>query len=920
VSSNAALLQQQQGGDTIEAGDKFGAVLATGNFNNDSFTDLVVGAPGEDSGAGAVSVFMGSPTGLGSGTIVKQSHTPGGTNVAGDRFGAAIATGDVSGDGMDDLVVGIPGKDTESGAVAVYLGGALGISRAQALFLFSNSVGCGSRAQRDDFGWAVAIGDFNQDPGVTTNYEDVAIGVPGKDSDKGSVCVVKGKSGGLSGASGAVYNRDTVQNLAPPALTRSAAQRFGSALAAGVVTAGNQADLVIGSSGGGGDVIALFGRGTSPTAPWAFFKSQTETDPPAVAELSQSAAGHTSAAGDRHGEDLLVADMNRDGLGDVIVGAPGKNTLKNPSSPGESIPGAKGGAVFVFHGAPNGPVGGAWYQQSGSIAGAGTEAGDEFGAALAAGDFDDDGVAELAVGSPYEGPASDPDTSGMVSLHAASYAGLEVGSYFTQEDLSGNSEAGDLMGAALAVGRFNDDAFPDLAIGAPGEAPGGSPAGGYVYVRAGAGASTSITVGPILRAVTDNTIKVWVRANQATNFQVKYTKVGGAEEADDENLSLTSATDFTGMVTLTELEPNSSYTYRVLLNGVQKFAGTFRTLPAEQVPGQLVFTYGADLKLDFRPYVLASKVEADLPHFMILGGDNIYADRFVSTPNSKAGYEARYRQTFADGPLRSLMQKVPMFMTWDDHEIYNNWDGQTGGRYANARAAYDEYQESHNTAPGQPLYYSFRAGEVDFFVLDTRSYRKANCVEGNAVCVNESDRSMLDGTFNPSAPGPQLSALLQWLDTSWGKFKVIVSSVPFDDLIDAVDEEDAWRGFKQERDFILDYINDEGIGGVVLLSGDQHWSGVFVNESNPPYRFHEFMATPMGVDTRPMPDLSEVTRVLYQNNSYRGYGRFTVNTAVTPATLKYEWVVDNGGVPCPAPGNGSICYSKTISASDISPW
>jgi phosphodiesterase/alkaline phosphatase D-like protein len=947
IALHKAPLHQQQGGDTIEAGDKFGAVLAVGNFNNDNYADLVVGAPGEDSNAGAISLFKGSSTGLeNSGIVIKQSHTSGGTNIGGDRFGAAIATGDLNGDGRDDLVVGIPGKDTESGAIAVYLSSSLhgptGIDRTKARFFFVNSFGCGSKTQRDDFGWALAIGDFNAD-----SYEDLAIGSPGKNSDTGAVCVVKGRATtGIDTGLGASYNRGTVQypvKLIPPppaeppkpnpVLGAIPGQRFGAALATGRLTNDSNSDLVVGAPGVNADAIALFGRGDSTTPVGEFFKTQTDPmQASAVALLSQTAGDDDL---DRFGEVVLVANLTQDGYDDVIVGAPNENTAKSSTRPGETIAGAQGGAVFVFHSKSDGtgPDSGAWYQQSGSVAGAGSENGDKFGAALAAGDFDGNLQVDLAVGSPNEGPSSQPDTSGMVSILPGSPAGLEVGAYYAQEDLSGNSEAGDLMGAALAAADFDNNGFADLAVGYPGEAPSSDPAGGYVFVKMGAAAPTSISVGPILGAVTDDSVKVWVRASKATTFRVAYTPAGGAETLDNETLSLTQAKDFTGAVTLTGLAANTFYSYRVLLGGVQKFTGTFRTLPVEQAPGQVVFTYGADFKLDFRPYVLATQAAADQPHFMILGGDNIYADRFASTPNTKAGYEARYRQTFADGPLRSLMQKVPTFMMWDDHDIRNNWPEGSTDFYPVAHAAFKEYQGSHgpNPADADPVYYSFRAGEVDFFMLDTRSYRPTNCEKTDTACANDATRSMLDGSFNPAAPGPQYSALIQWLDTSWAKFKIIVSSVAFDDLISTTDH-DSWRGFRAERERIFQYIVNEGIGGVVLLTGDQHWTGAFVRENLAPYKFHEFLATPMGVDTRDKPTglvagppSGNNSRVLYVNDQYRGYARFTANTMVTPSTLKFDWIVDTAGQPCPTepqPPAGVPCvaFTRTITTSDISPW
>jgi hypothetical protein len=101
------------------------------------------------------------------------------------------------------------------------------------------------------------------------------------------------------------------------------------------------------------------------------------------------------------------------------------------------------------------------------------------GAALAAGDFDADGFDELAVGVP-----GDFGTRGSVVIFPGSTDGLLFGPGVTvklsksQIDPPGEGGEGQFLGKALAGGDFNKDGFIDLAIGAPG---GGPAEGGIVY-------------------------------------------------------------------------------------------------------------------------------------------------------------------------------------------------------------------------------------------------------------------------------------------------------------------------------------------------------------------------------------------------------------------------------------------------------
>jgi hypothetical protein len=306
--------------------------------------------------------------------------------------------------------------------------------------------------------------DFNGD-GVA----DLAIGVPGEavggpeNEIAGVVNVLYGAGSGLSGSGaqlfsqvgGAVEFRD----------------RFGEALAAGDFNGDEVADLAAGASGE--DVGSVADAG-------------------AVSVLYGAAGGLTSAGGrlftqlgsapetqDWFGWALAAGDFNRDGFADLAAGAPYESV--------GSVFAA--GAVSVLYGSPSGltTTGGRLFTQ---VAGA-VEAGDQFGSALAAGDFNHDGFVDLAAGAPGEAVGS-AGGAGAVSVLPGSAAGLTAtgGRLFTQ--VGGAVEAGDQFGAALATGDFNNDGVADLAAAAPLEDVGTlSQAGAVSVLRGSAGGLTS---------------------------------------------------------------------------------------------------------------------------------------------------------------------------------------------------------------------------------------------------------------------------------------------------------------------------------------------------------------------------------------------------------------------------------------------
>jgi hypothetical protein len=221
-------------------------------------------------------------------------------------------------------------------------------------------------------------------------------------------------------------------------------------------------DQTVGGAAGAGQVQILYGTIRQGNLLTGITSNKSQL-------LTESSLGRSSQAGDGFGSALAVGDFNRDGIMDLAIGSPGTSG---------------GGAVFIVYGSRSGLRSTAaqiWTEASISRS---PTAGDHFGAALAAGDFDDNHWTDLAVGIPNKTAASNADAGAVAIIYGRTgHLRVRGNQLWDQSKLSaGSIAAGDLFGSALAAGDFNADGFRDLAVGAPGQTVSSNAGAGAVNV------------------------------------------------------------------------------------------------------------------------------------------------------------------------------------------------------------------------------------------------------------------------------------------------------------------------------------------------------------------------------------------------------------------------------------------------------
>ncbi|OGQ90158.1 MAG: hypothetical protein A2289_19860 [Deltaproteobacteria bacterium RIFOXYA12_FULL_58_15] len=318
-------------------------VATAGDTNGDGYSDVLVGVPASD--AGQVHIYYGGSNGLADSPLTIDPGVPG--------FGTAVAGGELTGDGLSDIVVGVPSSDGSTGLARLYLGATLGTGSD--LFVPLTAPGAGNL-----FGISVAsVGDLDND-----GFGDLVIGDPSNDQngeDAGAVSIYHGSSEGTDLA--------RTHMITGP----SAGIRFGRRVAAaGDVDGDGRADFLVsqGNSAGGvflvcGSSLDLIGIEPVVTNGSYFGRSLASAGDVngdglgdvVIGDLSTSTSGRVALyLGQRgcslghlrdiepivpdpfFGITLSSGDFNGDGYGDLLIGAP-----EHPSS-------LTGGSFFVYWG------------------------------------------------------------------------------------------------------------------------------------------------------------------------------------------------------------------------------------------------------------------------------------------------------------------------------------------------------------------------------------------------------------------------------------------------------------------------------------------------------------------------------------------------------------------------------------------
>lgn len=403
-------------------------------------------------------------------------------------------------------------------------------------------------------------------------------------------------------------------------------------------------------------------------------------------------------------------------------------------------------------------------------------------------------------------------------------------------------------------------------------------------------------------------------------------------------------------VEVDSLSPAREYFYRFIAGGEISQVGRAVTAPAlGAANAELRFAFVSCQHYENGYYTAYHHLAADNVDLIVHLGDYIY-ENGIGDPATIVRHHdgdeiitlAQYRNRLAlyksDRDLQNAHASAPFVVTWDDHEVDNNYANAISEKneapdvfLARRAAAYQAYYEhlplrrsSVPRGPSMLLYRRASFGSLaTFHVLDERQYRSDQpCGDGRKPrCAEAHDpaRTMLGAE--------QERWLLDGLATSRARWNFLANQVVMgDNKIRRTDESedtyplDTWNGYLAQRQRILDVFAARKVANPIVLTGDIHVSiamdlrADWANPTAPPVGV-ELVGTSIssGGDGR---QVTDVGRLVLANNPHmqffdgrRGYvrvavtrERLTADYRIVPYVSRYgaaaetsaTFVVENG--------------------------
>lgn len=318
-----------------------------------------------------------------------------------------------------------------------------------------------------------------------------------------------------------------------------------------------------------------------------------------------------------------------------------------------------------------------------------------------------------------------------------------------------------------------------------------------------------------------NTMKevlVWVQTEKEQKVKLEYWPEKQTDKKLYSSYTTKNQEARTARLKAQDLEPGTTYQYQIYLDGEVSSSGLFttqtlwqhRTEPPKwkMATGSCAYTNEEKYDRPGKPYGQGNKIFGEIvkkhPDMMLWLGDNIY----LRDPDwsSKSGIEHRYTHFKSMPEIQELWKSMHHYAIWDDHDFGpNDADRSFIGKELTLQAFqnfWGNYEYGINGKPGITSQFSYH--DVDFFLLDNRYYRSPNNRKTG-------QRQILGDE--------QIQWLIDALVNSQASFKLVAIG---GQVLNTAALYENYATFPDEREKLLQLIEEENIKNVIFLSGDRH--------------------------------------------------------------------------------------------------
>lgn len=381
----------------------------------------------------------------------------------------------------------------------------------------------------------------------------------------------------------------------------------------------------------------------------------------------------------------------------------------------------------------------------------------------------------------------------------------------------------------------------------------------------------NISHGPVIGAVTDTSARMFLRSAVPNSYITLHVAADTLYNSVQIFLGRPVVQkDSSIIIDIDRLRPNTKYYYRLFVGQqLDTINGWFKTFPAEGQKGDFTFVTGSCQETENMK--VFDVIPMHDPYFLMHTGDYTYPDYQIAPDYSSTwkGMALSYRKRYDEKEMKYMLRSIPIDYVYDD----NDYVGGSGGRYCkNDMHSYKENGRTVNkmVAPEFPafwrrntikgydelfphyplvdtsegIYHSFKFGNAEFFVIDRNSAKDRPNMDG-FVWNEKKKKWRWDPPEGYALFGKkQMDWLKESIKASDADWKFIVSGVPLNGACEKLIHAGVkiqnmsmkgfygfhmawgfsqyWAGFPEERNDFMQFLEDNNIKDVIVISGDTH--------------------------------------------------------------------------------------------------